>query len=90
MLGDAVNFLVDNMVAQAESYEGEPISIELPTTVDLEIDSSTPGFAGDTATKSATKPARVSTGYLVKRPLVRQHWDKVRIDTRTGEYLTRV
>ncbi len=89
MLGDAVNFLVDNMVAQLESYEGENISIELPTTVDLEVVQTDPGFAGDTAT-NATKPARVATGYQVNVPLFVNIGDKVRIDTRTGEYLTRV
>ena len=89
MLGDAVNFLVDNMVLELESYEGEAISVALPTTVDLEVMQTDPGFAGDTAT-NATKPATVSTGYLVQVPLFVNIGDKVRIDTRTGEYLTRV
>ena len=62
LLGDAVNFLVDGMSLALESYEGESISIELPTTVDLEVVKTDPGFAGDTAT-NATKPATVSTGY---------------------------
>ncbi|OQA46726.1 MAG: Elongation factor P [Chloroflexi bacterium ADurb.Bin325] len=89
MLGDAVNFLVDNMIADLESYEGEAISIQLPTTVELEIIQTDPGFAGDTAT-NATKPALVSTGYQVQVPLFVNIGDRVRIDTRTGEYLTRV
>jgi len=89
MLGDAVNFLVDNMVLDLESYEGEAISVSLPTTVDLEVMQTDPGFAGDTAT-NATKPAIVSTGYHVQVPLFVNIGDKVRIDTRTGEYLTRV
>lgn len=89
MLGDAVNFLVDNMIADLESYEGESISIQLPTTVDLEVVQTDPGFAGDTAT-NATKPARVSTGYQVQVPLFVNTGDKIRVDTRTGEYLTRV
>ncbi len=89
MLGDAVNFLVDNMVLDLESYEGEAISVSLPTTVDLEVMQTDPGFAGDTAT-NATKPAIVSTGYQVQVPLFVNIGDKVRIDTRTGEYLTRV
>ena len=88
-MGDAVNFLVDNMVLDLESYEGESISVALPTTVDLEVIKTDPGFAGDTAT-NATKPAIVSTGYQVQVPLFVNIGDKVRVDTRTGEYLTRV
>ncbi len=89
MLGDAVHFLVDNMVLDLETYEGEPISVSLPTTVDLEVVQTDPGFAGDTAT-NATKPALVSTGYQVQVPLFVNIGDRIRIDTRTGEYLTRV
>jgi elongation factor P len=89
MLGDAVHFLVDNMVLDLETYEGEPISVSLPTTVDLEVVQTDPGFAGDTAT-NATKPALVATGYQVQVPLFVNVGDKIRIDTRTGEYLTRV
>jgi elongation factor P len=89
MLGDAVNFLVDGMTVELESYEGEAISVSLPTTVDLEVVQTDPGFAGNTAT-NATKPAIVSTGYQVQVPLFVNIGDKVRVDTRTGEYLTRV
>ena len=70
-----------------ESYEGEPITIELPTTVDLEVTDTGPGFAGDTAT-NATKAATVSTGAQVQVPLFVNVGDKIRVDTRTGEYLT--
>jgi elongation factor P len=89
LLGDSVNFLVDGMTLELESYEGESINVELPTTVDLEVIQTDPGFAGDTAT-NATKPARVSTGYQVQVPLFVSIGDKVRVDTRTGNYLTRV
>ncbi len=89
MLGDAVNFLMDSMLLELESYDGESLSVALPTTVDLEVLETDPGFAGDTAT-NATKPAKVSTGYVVQVPLFVNIGDKVRIDTRTGEYLTRV
>lgn len=89
MLGDAVNFLTDGITLELESYEGEPISVELPTTVDLEVIRTDPGFAGDTAT-NATKPAVVSTGYQAQVPLFVSIGDKIRIDTRTGAYLTRV
>lgn len=89
MLGDAVNFLIDGMTVELESYEGETISVELPTTVDLAVIQTDPGFAGNTAT-NATKPAIVSTGYQVQVPLFVNIGDKIRVDTRTGEYLTRV
>ncbi len=89
LLGDSVNFLIDGMTLELESYEGESINVELPTTVDLEVIQTDPGFAGDTAT-NATKPAKVSTGYQVQVPLFVSIGDKIRVDTRTGNYLTRV
>ncbi len=89
VLGNGVNFLTDGMMIELESYEGEPITIELPTTVDLEVVQTDPGFAGDTAT-NATKPAMTNTGYQVQVPLFVNVGDKIRIDTRTGVYLTRV
>jgi len=89
MLGDAVHFLTDGLTLELESFEGEPISVELPTTVDLEVVQTDPGFAGDTAT-NATKPAIVSTGYQVQVPLFVNVGDVIRIDTRTGAYVTRV
>ena len=89
LLGDSVNYLVDGMTLELESYEGESINVELPTTVDLEVIQTDPGFAGDTAT-NATKPAKVSTGYQVQVPLFVSIGDKIRVDTRTGNYLTRV
>jgi elongation factor P len=88
-LGDAVNYLTDGMSLELESYDGEPINLELPTTVDLEVLQTDPGFAGDTAT-NANKPARVSTGLQVQVPLFVNPGDVIRIDTRTGQYLTRV
>ena len=69
MLGDAVNFMTDGIMLELESYEGEPISVELPTTVDLEVIQTDPGFAGDTAT-NATKPAIVSKGYQAQVPQI--------------------
>ncbi len=89
LLGDSVHFLTDGLTLELESYEGESISVELPTTVDLEVVQTDPGFAGDTAT-NATKPAKVSTGYQVQVPLFVSTGDKIRVDTRTGEYQTRV
>jgi elongation factor P len=77
------------MSLELESYEGESINIELPTTVDLEVIQTDPGFAGDTAT-NANKPAKVTTGLQVQVPLFVNSGDVIRIDTRTGQYLTRV
>ncbi|MHB0878800.1 MAG: elongation factor P [Anaerolineae bacterium] len=88
-LDDLVNFLVENMEIQLSSHEGEPIDIELPTTVDLEVVQTEPGFKGDTAS-AATKPATVSTGLQVPVPLFVNVGDVIRIDTRDGSYLTRV
>jgi elongation factor P len=88
-LGDAVKWLADAIMLDLESYEGESITIELPTSVDLEVTDTGPGFAGDTAT-NATKAATVSTGAHVQVPLFVIVGDKIRVDTRTGEYLTRV
>ena len=89
ILGDAVHYLTDGMELELETYETEPISIELPTTVELEVVETDPGFAGDTAT-NATKPAKVTTGLTVNVPLFVTIGDVIRIDTRTGAYLTRV
>jgi elongation factor P len=88
-LGDAVNYLTENLVIKLESYEGEPINVELPTTVDLEVAQTEPGFAGDTAT-GAMKDAIVSTGLKVKVPLFINEGDVIRVDTRDGSYVTRV
>lgn len=89
MLGDAVKYLTEGLVLELETYEGEPISIELPTTVDLEVVETEPGFAGDTAT-GAMKEAVLSTGLKVQVPLFIERGDIIRVDTRSGEYVTRV
>ena len=88
-LGDAVNYLVENATLELSSHEGEPLDVELPITVDLEVTHTEPGFRGDTAS-AATKPATVSTGLQVQVPLFVQVGDVIRVDTRDGTYLTRV
>ena len=87
-LGDAVNFLVEEMVIQVLMYEGRPVGVELPTTVVREVTYTEPGLKGDTIGRS-TKPATISTGYTLQVPLFVQIGDKLRIDTRTGEYVER-
>ena len=88
-LGDAANYLVEGMMVDRTSYEGETIGVELPVTVDLKVVEAEPGFAGDTAS-GARKPATTESGLVVQVPLFVQIGDTIRIDTRTGEYQTRV
>jgi len=89
LLGDAVNYLTENMTLQISTHEGEPIGIVLPVTVDLKVIEAPPGFAGDTAT-SATKQVTLETGFKVNAPLFVEEGDIVRVDTRTGQYLSRL
>ncbi|HEV8516444.1 MAG TPA: elongation factor P [Candidatus Limnocylindrales bacterium] len=88
-LDDAVHYLKDGMILDRTSYEGETIGVELPITVDLVVAETEPGFAGDTQT-GARKPATTETGLVVQVPIFVEQGDTIRIDTRTGEYLTRV
>jgi elongation factor P len=88
-LGDAVSYLKEGMALDRTSYEGETIGVELPITVDLVIAETEPGFAGDTQT-GARKPATTETGLVVQVPIFVEEGDTIRIDTRTGEYQTRV
>ena len=87
-LGDAVNYLTDGMTALLSEYEGDPIGVELPASVVLTVAETDLGIRGDTAT-GATKPATLETGLRVTVPLFVERGDKIRVDTRTGEYLER-
>lgn len=88
-LDDAVNYLKDGMTLDRTAYQGETIGVELPVTVDLAVAETEPGFAGDTA-QGARKNATLETGLVVSVPLFVNAGDTLRIDTRTGEYQTRV
>jgi elongation factor P len=88
-LDDAVNYLKDAIVVDRVSYQGETIGIELPVNVELSVAETEPGFAGDTAS-GARKNATLETGLVVSIPLFINQGDVLRIDTRTGEYVTRV
>ena len=88
-LGDAVQYMKDGMSVDRTTYQGETIGVELPVTVDLNVVATEPGFAGDTA-QGARKPATLETGLTVSVPLFVSEGDTVRVDTRTGEYQTRV
>ncbi|HUW97163.1 MAG TPA: elongation factor P [Anaerolineae bacterium] len=88
-LQEKVDYLKEGMVLSLSMYEGQPMETELPVTVDLEVTHTDPGVKGDTAT-GATKRATMETGLAVQVPLFIEEGDVVRVDTRTGEYLTRV
>jgi elongation factor P len=88
-LGDATNFLKDGMLLDRTSYDGETIGVELPVTADLKVIETEPGFAGDTQT-GARKAAKLETGYSVQVPIFVVEGDTIRVDTRTGEYQTRL
>ena len=87
-LGDNFKFVKENMVCKILSYKGKVFGVEPPTFVELEITATDPGFKGDTAT-NATKPATLETGAEIRVPLFINEGDKIRIDTRTGEYMER-
>ena len=87
-LGDAVNFLTEGANIKIEFYEREPVGIQLPPAVELEVAKTDPGVRGDTAT-GGSKPATLTTGYTVQVPLFIETGDIIRVDTRNGEYLER-
>ena len=88
-IGDALKFVKENEMVKVCSHNGNVFAVEAPLFVELEIIDTEPGFKGDTAT-GATKPATVETGAVVNVPLFVEQGNKIKIDTRTGEYLSRV
>jgi elongation factor P len=88
-IGDALKFVKENEMVKMCSHNGSVFAVEPPLFVELEITETEPGFKGDTAT-GANKPAIVETGAQVNVPLFVEIGDKIKIDTRTGEYLGRV
>ena len=88
-IGDALKFVKENEMVKVCSYNGNVFAIEPPLFVELQITETEPGFAGNTA-QGATKPAIVETGAQVNVPLFVNQGDVIKIDTRTGEYLSRV
>jgi len=88
-VGDARAFLLDSMEVQILFYEGSPISLTLPTFVEIQITACEPGIKGDTASGS-TKPATLSTGHTLQVPLFVEDGEWLRVDTRSGEYVERV
>jgi elongation factor P len=89
LIGDDAKYLLENTEVMLSSHDGEVLGVELPVTVDLRVAQTDPGFAGDTAT-GAKKAATLETGHVVQVPLFVSEGDVLRIDTRNGEYVTRV
>ena len=87
-IGDGTKFLKEEMICKVVSYKGDIFQVELPITVELEITECEPGVRGDT-TNHANKYATLETGAVVKVPLSVNQGEKIRVDTRTGEYLER-
>ncbi len=86
---DAIDFIKENDQVKMRFYKGSAFSVEAPNFVELKVTETEPGFKGDTAT-GTTKPAVVETGYHIAVPLFINEGDMIRIDTRTGEYMSRV
>lgn len=87
-MGNAINFLKENMNITIMSFSGTILGVELPNTVELTVVETDPGIRGDTAT-GGNKPAKMETGYVVKVPLFINEGDVLRIDTRSGDYIER-
>jgi elongation factor P len=86
--GDAFRYLVEGATAQVPMHQGTPIGVELPAAVSLRVTRSDPGLKGDRVS-GAMKPATLETGITVQVPLFVDEGDRVKVDTRTGQYLTR-
>ena len=89
VVGDAANYMLESQTATVALYEGTPLYVELPASVVLEITYTEPGLQGDRST-GGNKPATLETGYEIQVPLFLETGTKVKVDTRTGDYLGRV
>lgn len=88
-LGDAVDFMLENMEVKVLYFEGAPIDVEIPSFLDLEVVETGPGVRGDTASAGATKPATVETGAVIKVPLYLEQGERIRVDTRNRTFIER-
>jgi elongation factor P len=88
-MGDSRNYLVPDAIIKVEFYDVEPVGIELPQTVDLEVKETVPGIKGATAS-AQVKPATLETGLVVQVPPFVNEGDRIRVNTETGEYQSRV
>ena len=88
-LGDAADYMIENSVAIIAFYNGEIVTVEIPAAVELAVADTEPGVQGDRVS-GARKPATLETGKVVQVPLFINVGDRVKVDTRTGDYITRV
>jgi elongation factor P len=88
VVDEMANFLTESAMAVVALHEGQPLSVELPASVVLSVTQTDPGVKGDRVS-GALKPATLETGYVVQVPLFVEEGDKVKVDTRTGDYITR-
>ncbi len=89
LVGDNANYLADGMVVRLNLHEGNPIGVELPASVEIAVTYAEPGVKGDRVS-GATKPVTLATGLVIQAPLFIDQGDTVKVDTRTGDYITRV
>lgn len=89
VIGDDAQYITDGMTIRLSIYEGNPIGIELPTSVEMAVTEAEPGVKGDRVS-GATKPVTLETGLVIQAPLFVDEGDVVKVDTRTGDYITRV
>jgi elongation factor P len=89
VVGDAANYMLENQTVTVATHEGDPLYVELPTSVILEVTYTEPGLQGDRSS-AGTKPATLETGYEIQVPLFLENNTRVKVDTRTGDYLGRV
>lgn len=88
-VGDSAGFLTEGSTVTLSLYRGTPLGVDLPAAVELEVTYAEPGVKGDTRT-GATKPVTLETGKVVNAPLFVEQGDRIKVDTRSGEYMTRV
>jgi elongation factor P len=89
IVGDAANFMLENQTVTIATHDGDPLYVELPTSVVLEVTYTEPGLQGDRSS-AGTKPATLETGYEIQVPLFLEQGTRVKVDTRDGSYLGRV
>jgi elongation factor P len=89
VVGDGANFMLENQMVTIATHDGEPLTVELPASVVLEVTYTEPGLQGDRSS-AGTKPATLETGYQMQVPLFLEQGTKIKVDTRTGDYLGRV
>jgi len=86
LMGDALDYLTEGLIVQIQKFNGNPIGLQMPTTVELEVTYTEPGARGDTASGNVTKPAKLETGIEIKVPLFIKEGEKVKVSTETGEF----